>query len=411
MKRLGIAIILSIFSLTAAGQNLLITNATVHTGFDEAVIKSADILIRNGTIVTIDDSITVNGQTPILDAAGRHVTGALFAGATVSGISEVEAVREAVDSEYNALFTDIMHPEFDVRTAFNPHSSVIPITRIEGFSYSLLSATRGDRSITGQGGLVRFDGGYDSFEGKTVVFVEVSGHAARTVGGSRAVHWMLLQQAFSERQRNAELDLLTPIGQKTLQDVSRNGIFVFSANRASDIMQVLAFAAQHAIDVVIHGGREAWLVADALAQTDTPVMLNALDNLPSDFDSLGARLDNAALLHQAGVSIMFSSGETHNARKVRQLAGSAVANGLPLEAAIAALTTTPAQIFSGRPRGIKKGSLGDLVIWSGDPVEVTTLAEQVVMGGRLDPMVSRQTKLRDRYGTTTPTLPRAYVKP
>ena len=80
---------------------------------------------------------------------------------------------------------------------------------------------------------------------------------------------------------------------------------------------------------MVHGGREAWIVADQLKAADIPVVLNALDNLPADFDSLGSRLDNAALLDQAGVTVMFSSGETHNARKIRQVAGNAVANGLP----------------------------------------------------------------------------------
>ena len=63
------------------------------------------------------------------------------------------------------------------------------------------------------------------------------------------------------------------------------------------------------------------------------MVINALDNLPGSFDGIGARLDNAALLHEAGVTVLFTSGETHNARKLRQVAGNAVANGLPYEAA------------------------------------------------------------------------------
>ena len=142
-----------------------------------------------------------------------------------------------------------------------------------------------------------------------------------------------------------------------------------------------------------------------------PVILNPLSNLPESFESLGARLDNAAILHEAGVPVIFSSGETHNARKVRQLAGNAAANGLPHDAALAALTSTPASVFGGEPRRISKGALADLVIWSGDPLEVTTQAQQVILGGIPDTMISRQTLLRDRYLGAADAMPRAYTKP
>ena len=48
-------------------------------------------------------------------------------------------VYEAVDSRLSGLYTGLIHPEFDVRRAYNPHSSVVPITRIEGYGYTLLS--------------------------------------------------------------------------------------------------------------------------------------------------------------------------------------------------------------------------------------------------------------------------------
>jgi imidazolonepropionase-like amidohydrolase len=151
---------------------------------------------------------------------------------------------------------------------------------------------------------------------------------------------------------------------------------------------------------VILGGTEAWVVAADLAREKVPVLLNALDNLPATFDSLGARLDNAALLQRSGVRIAFSlTGDSHNARKVRQLAGNAVAHGLDWEAALAALTANPADIFGqGASRGrIAAGQVADLVLWSGDPLEVNSVAEQVWIAGRLIEMRSRQTELRDRY--------------
>jgi imidazolonepropionase-like amidohydrolase len=155
------------------------------------------------------------------------------------------------------------------------------------------------------------------------------------------------------------------------------------------------------------------MVADQLAEAGVPVLINALSNLPASFDEVGARLDNAALLNEAGVTVAFAGAGTHQARKLRQLAGNAVANGLPYEAGLAAMTVSPAVIFAlGDEYGsVEENSVADLVIWSGDPLEVTSAADQVIIAGKAVEMVSRQTLLRDRYLPQDPAMPRAYIKP
>jgi imidazolonepropionase-like amidohydrolase len=131
-------------------------------------------------------------------------------------------------------------------------------------------------------------------------------------------------------------------------------------------------------------------------------------------------MDNAARLSAAGVQVGFSqSGDaSHNARKVRQLAGNAVAAGLPWADGLAGLTRVPAETFGVADRfgTIAPGKRADLVLWSGDPLEVNSVALQVWMDGRAIPMRSRQTELRDRYlHGSTPSegggLPRAYMVP
>jgi len=327
-------------------------------------------------------------------------------------LSEIGMVYEAVDSRLSDLYTGLMHPEFDVRRAYNPHSTVIPVTRIEGFGYTLLMAAPGDRTISGQGSLVRFDDGFDSFEGKTVVYVNVDGGSGNRLGGSRAAHWMLLESAFQELGTDDEdLTLISAAGKQALRATAQHGIFVFRANRASDILQSLAFSKTHKLTAVISGGQEAWMVREALADAGVPVVLNALDNLPGSFDGLGARLDNAALLHTAGVTVLFTSGETHNARKLRQVVGNAIAQGFPYESAMAAMTSLPAEIFGGRPRMIAPGLAADLVIWGGDPFDVNSAADQVILDGQLDPMTSRQTQLLQRYLPVEAGLGRAYINP
>jgi len=412
IKRLSFAL-LGLLLLASPGHaaSLLITNGMVFTG-DDTPPRQLDILIEDGLIEAVANDLSAAEADEVLDAAGRPVTPALFAGITAAGLSEIGMVYEAVDSRLNELYTGLMHPEFDVRKAYNPLSSVVPVTRIEGYGYSLLMASSGDRTISGQGSLVRFDGGFDSFEGKTAVYINVDGYSGNKIGGSRAAHWMLLESTFDELSVDDEdLTLISPAGKAALKALRRDGLFVFHANRASDILQVLAFSQQHELNAIIHGGQEAWIVREALATSGTPVVINALDNLPGSFDGLGARLDNAALLYEAGITLLFTSGETHNARKLRQVAGNAVANGLPYEVAIEAMTSLPAEIFGGKPRMIAPGLRADVVIWSGDPLDVSSAADQVIIGGKLDPMTSRQTELLKRYLPTDAGLGRAYINP
>ena len=65
---------------------------------------------------------------------------------------------------------------------------------------------------------------------------------------------------------------------------------------------------------------------DELARKNIPVVVKPLTNIPS-FDALRRSLENAARLQQAGVTLVLSSFDTHNARNLRQEAGNAVSYG------------------------------------------------------------------------------------
>jgi len=264
--------------------------------------------------------------------------------------------------------------------------------------------------------MVVFNGGYESFIGSSVLFINVGRDASALSGGSRAGQWMLLNQAMEEADNppsSNETSLLTRAGRNTLSAFTNSGKVIFNVDRASDILEVLKFANNYEIEAVISGGSEAWMVAKQLAVAKVPVLLNPLSNLPGNFDSLGSRLDNAAILEAAGVTIAISGAGGHNARKQRQMAGNAVSYGLPHEAGIAALTSNPASIFgyTDDQGVIRKNKPANVVLWSGDPLEVTSVAERVIINGELVLMESRQTKLRDRYLPEDPEMPRAYIKP
>ena len=406
MKRLLIGLLIA---PSAFAESVLVTNANLMSMGPLGTQHGVSVLIEDDVIADIGTNITTAADT-VIDANGAIVTPALFAGATATGLVEVNAVRESADGSMSDTKDNTVQVGFDVRDAYSPLSSVVGVTRVEGFGYSLLMASGGQYSVAGRGSLVDFDGGFESFNGSDVLFIDVGGYAADKVGGSRAAHWMLLDGIMADlKRRSSEREYLSQSGKEHLKELTKNGVFVFSANRAADIRKVISFSNEYRLNSVITGGREAWLLADELAAADIPVMVNGLDNLPSNFDALGSRLDNAALLHDAGVQVLFTSGETHNARKVRQGAGTAVAHGMPHEAAIEAMTTAASRVFGGRVRALEVGNRADMVIWSGDPLEVTSYATSVILKGEVTSMATRQSKLLERYLPEDAGLGRAYI--
>ncbi|HAM76846.1 MAG TPA: amidohydrolase, partial [Alcanivorax sp.] len=121
----------------AGADSLLIRNAQLHTMTAAGTLASADILVRDGRIAEIGSNLQAPVDSTELDAAGRPVTPALFAGITALGLNEIDMVWPSVDSAVTQIGSPPMRPEFNVTSAYNPHSSPIPVTRIEGFGFSL----------------------------------------------------------------------------------------------------------------------------------------------------------------------------------------------------------------------------------------------------------------------------------
>jgi imidazolonepropionase-like amidohydrolase len=418
MKTLSALLVLGFSAALAAqpgaavrqSRPVLIRDATVHTVSSAGTLQHTDLLLDGGKIAALGHALRAPPEAEIIEAGGRAVTPGLFGGIGQVGVEEIG--EEPTVDDYS-LRLGSLRPEFDVSAAFNSDSVVLGISRLGGITFTLVAPIAeasgkgpGGTIIAGQGAIARLDGTIAPTA--HALFVEFGGGAAALAGGSRAAQVMLLQQAFTEvRSPKAFLQgdtrILTPGGRQALQTYTEGSApIVFAADRASDIRQIINLARLEKVRAVILGGAEAWRVAAELAAARIPVVLNPLNDLPATFDSVGATLENAARLQTAGVKIAFTldgADEPHNIRKVRQAAGIAVAHGLPWEAALAALTRNPAEIF-GVAAGngtLEKGRPADLVLWSGDPLEVTTLADRVFIQGTSQEMRSRQTLLRDRY--------------
>ncbi len=395
---------LLLMTTAASAQDLLVRGATVATASARGNVEDADVLVQGGIIRAVGRGLSAPAGVPVVEAKGRMLTPALFGGITEIGIEEVSGESSTVDSALK-IGEQPLRPEFDVTLAYNPASVLIPVARLDGIGFTALGAATGGGFVAGQGGVVRFDGSADPI-GPRALFLRLGAAASELTGQSRAAQWMLLQQMVDEARGQVAADsphaLLTPAGRRTLaRYLSGQGRIVVEVDRAADIRQLLRWAAREKVKIAVAGGAEAWQLAPELAAAKVPVFVDALGNLPTTFDQIGATLENAARLQRAGVPVAFAQRDdaSHNARKMRQLAGNAVANGLPWADGLAGLTRVPAEVLGVADQigSIEPGKRADLVLWEGDPLDVAHYAEQVWLGGRAMPMRSRQTELRDRY--------------
>ncbi len=404
---------LALIAGNAVAETVLIRNARIHTAAAGGTIEGGSVLIADGLIRAVARDVAVPAGARVIDAEGRPLTPGLFAGVNQIGLEEVSLEAATVDSAYMPGVVVPspgiqMRPEFDVTLAFNPESLLIPVTRVEGYTFTMLSpvAMPGGTLIAGQGGVVALDGIYREVPPSSrALFIAMGSGASPLTGNSRAAQFMLLDQALREagptdRLRDGDQHVLTANGRDALAGFMHGGRVVFAVDRAVDIRRVLDYAKRIGVKPVIAGAVEGWKVATELQAAGAAVIIDPLHNLPASFDQLGATLENAARLHAAGVTLVIGSGEmaSHNARKARQAAGNAVAHGLPWDAALAALTANPAHVFGVDDRGrIVVGLRADLVLWNGDPLETSSFAERVFIEGREQSMETRQTELRDRH--------------
>ncbi len=408
----ALASLLLLAAAPLAAQGVVaIEGGTVHT-MAGAPIEGGTVLIRDGKIVAVGRDVAVPAGARRIDARGKRVTPGLFESHTRTGLTEVGSITGTNDFALADLDEDRIMAAFDVVDGLNPRSMVIPVTRIAGVTTAVSAPSGG--LVSGMGVVIDLAGDDTPdmlVKNPVAMYATIGEGAGSAGGGTRGGTMMRLRELLDDTRefarRRAEFDrgatraftasrldlqAMIPVVQGRLP-------LVLEAHRASDIRAALRLAAEYDLKLIMLGATEGWMVADELARARVPVIVNVLQNLPSNFERLGARYDNAALLRGAGVQVAISTTTTHNARNVRQEAGNAVAYGLPYEEALRAVTLYPAQIWgvADTHGSLAPGKVANVVVWDGDPLELLTEVEHVFIGGREMPLTSRHTELRDRY--------------
>ena len=422
--RCGWLLALSVLSAAASTeQTTAIVHARLFTMETAKPIEDATIVVRDGVIKDVGASLAPPAGARLVDAAGRIVTPGLMNAGTQLGLLEVASLADTVD---HTLTNGPLGAAFDVQYALNANSTLLVLALGDGLTRAI---TYPDASaiapIMGQAALLRLAPATDMLDRpKVAMFVKTGGIAAQSVGGSRSAAWILLRNALEEARRYRPTkdvsgprdQLLSRLDAEALQPVIAGRMpLAIVAERESDIRQAIRLYDELRLPLILYGGAEAWRVAGDLAVRGIPVVLDPTLNLPAYFDTMGARLDNAAILHRAGVRIAFSIAgfnRSYNAGSGARLgAGLAVANGLPWIEGMRALTIVPAAIFGldDHYGSVRHGMEADLVIWDGDPLEPSSAALQVWVRGVPISLESRLSELARRYSPLKPhELPPAY---
>ena len=417
----------------AAAQTIAITGGNVVIGDGSAPIQGGTVVLRDGKVVAAGSGVAVPAGAQIVDATGRWVTPGLFAGFSRLGLIEVEAVRETNDSSAN---TGDFSAAIDIVPAINPNVTSIAINRAAGITRAVVAPSTPASIFAGFGAVIDLSDDYEAVtRARAFQFVELGETGSAKAGGSRASAFLEFRNGLIEAQDYARSQrpmqmrphdaLLTRQDAAALLPVVNGEVrLLVHVERAADIINVLKLRDEFpALKLVLVGVSEGWLVADRIAAAGVPVIASALNDLPSDFEKTAATQSNIGRMKRAGVTVaigMINDSDAHKLHYSPQYAGNLVAlqnvpgaTGLTWDEAFATISSGPAQALGidAMLGSLKPGRQGDVVIWDGDPLELSSAPVAVMIDGVQQPLANRQAKLRDRYRTPQEgALPKAYER-
>jgi imidazolonepropionase-like amidohydrolase len=414
----------------AIARDFAIMQATVVLGDGSEPIDEGTVVIQGGRIAYAGKGIDPPAGIELIDGRNKWVTPGLFVPLTDLGLYDVEAVEQSNDREGDR---SIFNASLDVAPAINPASEHIAVGRAAGITRASVVAQPFASIWAGQGALIDLGADRDAVTAQRAFqMVYLGEEGAAIAGGTRLTAHVAFRNALREAQalaanpdRDDDALLNRPDASALVPVVEGRQKLYVAVERASDILSTLALREEFPkLDLVIFGASEGWLVADRIAAAGVPVITPGLNDLPSSFEKLAATQSNVGRMEAAGVKVALGgfSGTNNYPRYARFYAGNLVAlsfvpgaSGLSWGQAFAAISSVPAEISgmgpaTGNAAGVlKQGAHGDLVIWDGDPLELSSAAAQVFIDGVEQPLDSHQTRLRDRYRTPADgALPKAY---
>ena len=386
--------------LSGYAEDLLIKNGSIHIG-DGTPVFVGDIYIKDGLIEAIGNLDIESSQT--VDASGKIITPGFIAATTALGIIEIGALDVTRDDE-----SDYLNMGFSIFRGFNPNSTLIPWNRSNGLTSAITLPQQTSLPLAGMGSYFILDGAIEISGTKDMVMLGRIGASS----GSRSEDFDILEGLFKlgklAKSKSYEKVLEEPLAEFLElhpQDVAaldklvnKKIPLIMETNRATDILHLIDLKNKYKINMVLAGIEDAPLVLKSLVESNIPVIINPMDNIPDSFDELSSSLKLASVLNKAGVKIIFDSDRSHNYHLIRQGAGNAVAYGMDYNDAISGLSKNVADVFGLKGRGsIQQGFAADILVWEFDPLEPSSIPIHIYINGKEVDLTTRSSRLKDRY--------------
>jgi len=409
----------AILSSQAEPAKLFIKNATIVPVVGER-IEGGSILVEDGKIKAVGPAVQAPSDAKVIDASGMFVYPGFIDSYSHFGLAEIGAIPSTTD--YREMGKE--NPELRVAWAINPHSVHFGTGRVTGTTTALVAPAGG--TFPGISALIKMDGwtlpemavrevatSFINFpmtprpigEGVAVQKETKEDVTSKLVEKIRdylkeARRYLALKKlaaadpGVKTPEYNAKYEALGPVLDGTLP-------VIVSVEKAKDIELAIKFVQDEKLKAIFRGCAQGFKVADKIKQSGIPVIIDSLYTGPSDpEDGYDAPYRNVVELAKAGVLISFSSGDSPaQGKDLPYHAAKAVAFGLSHEEGIKALTVNPAKIFGVADRlgSIEVGKDADLLIATGDPLDMKTEVKQLVINGRAIDMSNWWETLYDKF--------------
>jgi imidazolonepropionase-like amidohydrolase len=398
-----------------------IRNATIYP-VTSAPIANGTIVFSNGVISAVGANVSVPAGATVIDGTGLSVYPGLIDSGTNVGLTEIDSVAGTVDTAEIGDF----NPNAMAAVAINPHSQLIPVTRVSGVTH-VLSVPEGG-IISGQSALIQLAGWtppemtvkapvamhvrFPRLRSAPLVEVPQDEEAEkelrktytkeldkiRDVLRDAAAYGKAAAARKADRNvrrfdRDLILEALVPV-------VEGRVPVVMHAHQARDIKAAIEFADEMKLKMILAGGNDVARMVKELKSRDIPVILGPILALPQrEDDPYDILFTNAKTLHDNGIRFAIQSGDAHNSRNLPYHAASAAAFGLPKDVALKSITIFPAQIFGVADRlgSLEVGKVANVIVTDGDPLEIRTNVRRVFIGGEEIPMDSLHTQLYEKF--------------
>lgn len=389
----------------------ILTGGTVHPVSGPAMPDTA-VVIRDGRIaaITAADDADIPEHASVVRIEGLHVWPGLIDAATSLGLTEIGRIPESVDAGEIGRF----QPDLRVHWAINPHSELIDVARAGGLTTACILPRGG--VIAGQAEVIRLRGWtapemlFGAPPRLTVGLPSLPINLPKDKRSDRisehVKHIREIERYFQRARRYADLrdaadidnDMKPPFDSRweVMRPYIRGERPVwFSAQSYKQILEALAFADRVGARPIINGGRDAWKLADRLAEDDVAVILHGSTMYPErPFGTFDSGYRNAARLDDAGVRFCIAAPSAANARQLGVEAGLAVAHGLDPDRAAYAITLGAARILGidDKTGSIEPGKRANLIVTTGHPCQASTRVLYEFIDGRPVLLESRHTR-------------------